>query len=126
MRIGQIIDFSFQSHRKWVVVSINDCRASIVPLSNRDPNDPNAVFEEFESGSTGISPNSSCRVLGVVAGQIKTRKPIVYSKLTSPVTQEKPKVVRPIPKILLPSVPEDPQQDPLISAVVTATCRSLF
>ena len=125
MRIGHIIEFSFQGHKKWVVVSINDCRASIVPLSNRDPNDPKAVFEEFESGSTGISPNSSCPVIGTVAGQVKTRTPVLYTRFAAP--QEKPRLTnKSFANVALPPVPEDPIPDPLISAVITATCRSIF
>jgi hypothetical protein len=37
MRPGLIIDFNHKGHKKWVVVNVNECRAYIVPLANRDP-----------------------------------------------------------------------------------------
>ena len=130
MRIGNIIDFSYQGHKKWVVVSVNDCRACIVPLANRNPDDPSAVFEESDSGATGISPNSSCPILGRVKGQIKTRSPIVYTKVVSPVQTTKPLPSRKLKPVIkpesLPPVPEDPCPDPMMSAIITATCQSPF
>jgi hypothetical protein len=131
MRSGLIIDFNHKGHKKWVVVNVNDCRAYIVPLANRDPEDPSEVFDESESHCTGISPNSGCEVYGRVKGQIKTRVSIVYKKAVPeplpartsfPVRTSLP--VKRIPKFKapLPSIPEDPDFDS-IQLVITATSR---
>ena len=126
MRSGLIIDFNHKGHKKWVVVNVNDCRAYIVPLANRDPEDPSEVFDESESKCTGISPNSGCEVYGRVKGQIKTRVPIVYTKVkqepipvrTSLVVKRSPlKVMAP-----LPPIPEDPEMDS-VQLVINATSR---
>ena len=126
MRPGLIIDFNHKGHKKWVVVNVNDCRAYIVPLANRDPEDPSEVFDESESNCTGISPNSGCEVYGRAKGQIKTRVPIVYTKVkqepipvrTSLVVKRSPlKVMAP-----LPPIPEDPEMDS-VQLVINATSR---
>lgn len=121
MRVGHIISFDFQGHKKWVVVNINDCRACIVPLANRDPDSPEEVFNESDSGSTGISPNSGCPILGRVAGQIQTRASMSFKRPTpSPSLVQKP--VKPV--LPLPSIPDDPKSsDPMVDAVICATSR---
>ena len=128
MRSGLIIDFNHKGHKKWVVVNVNDCRAYIVPLANRDPEDPSEVFDESESTCTGISPNSGCEVYGRVKGQIKTRVPIVFTKV-----KPEPMPVRTIASLVvkrstskviapLPSIPEDPEVDS-VQFVLNATSR---
>lgn len=120
MRVGHIISFDFQGHKKWVVVNINDCRACIVPLANRDPNNPEEVFNESDSGSTGISPNSGCPILGRVAGRIQTRASMSFKR-----TAPSPLVQKPVKPVLpLPSIPDDPKSsDPMVEAVISATSR---
>ncbi len=125
MRAGLIIHFDHQGHKKWVVVNVNDCRACIVPLANRDPDNPNEVFDESESSATGISPNSECKVYGRVKGQIKTRVPVIYNRYKRETVQAKSKP-EPVPsktKVApLPSIPEDPEVD-TIQLVLNATSR---
>ena len=129
MRAGLIIHFDHQGHKKWVVVNVNDCRACIVPLANRDPENPNEVFDESESSATGISPNSDCKVYRRVKGQIKTRVSIIINRDKRETVQVKSK---PEPLRLktmtkgkvapLPPIPEDPEVDP-VQAVLNATSR---
>jgi hypothetical protein len=131
MRVGHIIEFTYQGHKKWVVVSINDCRACIVPLANRNPENPAEVFDESDSGATGISPNSDCPILGRVVGQIKTRVPIVYGRAISPVQTPTKPLSKSLQKHLikssaLPPIPDDPEPIDPIKAVINATSRSLF
>ena len=127
MRSGLIIEFNHKGHKKWVVVNVNDCRAYIVPLANRDPEDPSEVFDESESTCTGISPNSGCMVYGRVKGQIKTRVPIVFTKVKPepmPVRTSSLVVKRRPSKVMapLPSIPEDPEVDS-VQLVLNATSR---
>lgn len=107
------------------MVNVNDCRATVIPLTGKNPDDPSEVFEEAHSAAIGISPTSECKSHGFVKGQIRKR---VYRNNHTNHTErsEKPK---PKPKTLLgalPSIPEDPcPHDPVIDNILTST-RGLF
>lgn len=95
----------FQS-KKWVVVMVNECRASIVPLGHRSADDASVVFDEEESTSTGISPNSECDVVGYVKGSVKKRKVIELTHWT-PTPKDLSLIKRKRPQLELPDVPEE-------------------
>lgn len=129
MRSGFIIEFNYKGHKKWVVVNVNDCRAYIVPLANRDPEDPSEVFDESESHCTGISPNSGCMIYGRVKGQINTRLPIVFTQVKKEPMEVRTSLVSKIShsKVMaaLPPIPEDPEVNS-VQLVINATSRYLF
>lgn len=133
MREGLIIDFPFHGCNKWVVVNVNDCRATVIPLTGKDPNDPSEIFEEAHPSATGISPNSDCKTYGYVKGQIKKReyRRIISRPIATPVVEKHvPVVVRTkrsqILAEALPHIPEDPCPiDPVVASVLNAT-RGLF
>jgi hypothetical protein len=131
---GLIVDFSHQGHNKWVVVNVNDCRATVIPLMGKNPNDPSEVFEEAHPAATGISPNSDCKSHGFVKGQIRKREYrniVTLPRANHTNHTERPEKPKPVekPKLLLgalPSIPEDPcPHDPVIDNVLTST-RGLF
>lgn len=126
MREGLIIEFSYHGCQTWVVVSVNDCRATIIPMTGKNPNDPAEVFEEAHPGATGISPNSECKTRGYIKGQIRKREQRMVQSAAQSV---QPRPVAHSKKVLLdalPSIPEDPlPDDPIIMAILTST-RELF
>ena len=111
------------------MVNVNDCRAYIVPLANRDPEDPSEVFDESESHCTGISPNSGCMIYGRVKGQINTRLPIVFTQVKKEPMEVRTSLVSKIShsKVMaaLPPIPEDPEVNS-VQLVINATSRYLF
>jgi hypothetical protein len=122
MREGLIVEFLHQGCAKWVVVNVNDCRATIIPMTGKNPDDPSEVYEETHPGATGISPTSECRTFGYVKGQVRKReyRPAVPRSVVR-VPVERPKVKQVLMEAL-PSIPEDPMQvDPVIAAVLTST-----
>lgn len=88
MHPGHIITYPWRKNSlKMVVVMANDCRAVVVPLGQRDPTSPDAVFSESDSGAESISASSCVEILGRVAGQIAQRE-AALPKWTRPPVEE--------------------------------------
>ena len=124
IREGHIVDFTHQGCTRWVVVKIYDCRATIIPMTGKNPNDPSEVFEESHPSATGISPNSECKTYGYVKGQIRKReqKKIVIQPILVVEKLKKSQIMLEA----LPSIPEDPSpMDQVMASVLTST-RGLF
>lgn len=124
LKIGQLVTHSSSPH---VVVFINDCRAILLPLEGRDPNDPSLVINE--TAGINISPNSELPHLGWFAGQIHARKNVARKQMAMPVQDYGPAPVPPKRKpkskvTFMPPVPEEPTED--LAAIFSATACSLL
>ena len=129
---GQLLKHACQGHTKWVVVMVNECRAVIVPLNDRDPSDKLAVFSESDTGHINVSPNSLIEPIGRVSGVIKHREAILIH-VVSPVAVErsrpaptlKPVVVRAARPTAMEDLPGLPEDDDVVSQAISAARRSV-
>jgi hypothetical protein len=114
--VGQVVKYTHRMADVWVVVSVNECRASLVPIGKRSIEDTTAVYYDNEKG-IGLSPQSTLMTVGYVRGSIK-RVDSAILKPTKAIVPEAPTKI----KIRTGSLPDAPMDD-ILSDLNVATGR---
>lgn len=115
--VGQVIKYTHRMADTWVVVSVNECRASLIPIGKRLIEDTAAVYYDNEKG-IGLSPQSTLKTVGYIRGRIQR----VDNTIQKPT--KTPTVVDVKPKIRTGSLPDAPMDD--IMDDINAATGQLF
>lgn len=114
--VGQVVKYTHRMADTWVVVSVNECRASLVPLGKRSVEDVTATYYDNEKG-IGLSPQSTLTTIGYIRGKVKRVESTIH-KLGIVVAPAVSVTVK--SKINVKSLPDAPMDD-LLSDLNVAT-----